>query len=68
MIKIDVTVPVGYTDGDIRLSICGRLPIKNEEIKEIHVLREKLDVGDEITYKLSVGVSLSAEREAGLLR
>ena len=68
MIKIDVTVPVGYTDGDIRLSICGRLPIKNEEIKEIHVLREKLDVGDEITYKLSVGISLSAEREAGLLK
>ncbi len=68
MIKTDVTVPVGYTDGDIRLSICERLPIEKEEIKEIRVLREKLDVGDKITYKLSVGISLSPEREAGLLK
>lgn len=68
MIKTDVTVPVGYTDGDIRLSVCERLPIKNDEIKEIRVLREKLDVGEKITYKLTVAISLSDEREAGLLK
>ena len=68
MIKTDICAPVGYTEGDIRLLITERLPIKNDEIKEIRVLKETLCAGDEIFYKLSVGISLSAERESGLLK
>ena len=68
LIKTDITVPVGYTEEDVRLSICRRLPIDKEEIRETRVLKERLSIGEEIVYKLTVLASLSPEREAGLLK
>ncbi len=70
LIKIDITAPVGYTSEDIKEQISKKLPILKEEIKEIQKLRETLTVNGEfgIYYRLTVGISLSPEREAGLLK
>lgn len=70
LIKTDITVPVGYTASDIKERICERLSVSKEEIKEIRKLKETLSVSSEsgINYRLSVGVSFSCEREAGLLK
>ncbi|MBQ8689590.1 MAG: hypothetical protein IJ515_04425 [Clostridia bacterium] len=70
MIKTEVTVPIGYTESDVRAAVLARLPIQNDEIKELRLLRATLDLKDkrDIKYRLSVGLSFSAEREANLLR
>ena len=70
MIKTDVSLPIGYLEADIKNAICERLPIGADEIGEVHILRRMLDVGDKTApyYKATVGIELSAEREAGLLK
>lgn len=70
LIKTDITVPVGYTLEDIKERLTEKLPIAKNEIKEIRKLRETLSVNADtgINYRLSVGVSFSCEREAGLLK
>ena len=70
LIKTDITVPVGYTLEDVKEQICAKLPVKKEEIKEVRKLKEALFVSADkgINYRLSVGVSFSSEREAGLLK
>ena len=70
MIKADVSVKVGYTDNDIREELTRSLPIAPSEIKELRILKRTLvNVGTrDISYKMSVAVSLSDDREAGLLK
>ena len=68
MIKTDVLVRIGYTEEDIKLSLCERLPIEKSEIKEIRILKETLSLGDTICYKLTVGASFAGDRELGLLK
>ncbi len=70
MIKTDVTVPIGYRTEDIKKAISERLPVSDEEIGEIRILKQSLLLSSEkaAAYKLSVGVAFSAEREAGLLK
>ena len=70
MIKTDITVPIGYKAEDIKLALMQSLPISEDEIRDLSILRRRIDLKDKsnIVYKMTVGVALSAEREAGLLK
>ncbi len=70
MIKTDLYLPIGYTTSDIKAAVCARLPIAEEELSDLRLLRTSLDLNDkrDIKYRATVGISLSAEREAGLLK
>ena len=70
MIKTDIILPIGYTEDDIKASLCSVLPIKVSEITETAILKRALDVSDKsnVKYKATVALSLSEEREAGLLK
>ena len=70
MIKTDVKVKIKYTEYDIRQALTERLPIEDSEITEVRILRRSLNLGDTKAphYDMSVGVCLSTEREAGLLK
>ena len=70
MIKIDIRLSIGYTDSDIRDAVCHSLPVKQDEIQQITVIKRSLDLADKSApqYKLSVGISLPEEREYGLLK
>ncbi len=70
MIKTDIKLPFSYTDGDIFSAISQHLPIKREEIKDIKIIKRALNLSDKsnISYNVTVGISLTPEREAGLLK
>lgn len=70
MIKTDIKVKIKYTEYDIRQALTERLPIEDSEITEVRILRRNLNLCDTKAphYDMSVGVCLSAEREAGLLK
>ncbi len=70
MIKTHVKVKIKYTEADIRRAITERLPIALEEIRETVILRRSLNLSDTSAphYDMSVGISLSDEREGGLLK
>ena len=70
MIKTDIKLPFNYTDGDIFSAISARLPVKKEEILDMKIVKRSLDISDkaDIHYTATVGISLSPEREAGLLK
>ena len=70
MIKTDVKLPFNYSDDDISAAICARLPIKPDEIGSTRILKRSLNLDDKsnIHYNASVGISLSPDREAGLLK
>ncbi len=70
MIKTEIYLPIGYTTGDIKAAICARLPIGAEELTDVRLLRTSLDLNDksDIKYRATVGISLSEDREAGLLK
>ena len=70
MIKTDVILSVNYTTDDIDSALTERLPIERCEIKDVRIIRRTLNLSDKsnIHYNATVAVSLSAEREAGLLK
>ena len=70
MIKTDVYLPIGYTTADIKTAVCARLPVSADELTDVRLLRTTLDLGDksDIKYRATIGISLRAEREAGLLK
>lgn len=70
MIKTDIKVPVGYTAQDINNAISSHVPIEAQELSNIRIIKRTLDTKDKsnIHYKMTVELSLSAEREAGLLK
>lgn len=69
MVRLDVAVPVGYTEEDIVRSVLSRLPIEREELHELHVLHERLlTVDGAFSMRLTVAFSASEEREHGLLK
>ena len=68
MIQTELRLPLSYTDADIARALRAHLPIGEEPIGEIKKLRRALKSDDEVHYyRLRVAVSLSEEREAGLL-
>lgn len=70
MIKTDVKLPLSYSAEDIITAITERLPIKRDEILDTEILKRSLNVSDkkDIHYTATVGICLSVEREAGLLK
>lgn len=70
MIKTDVILNIGYKESDIKSAICERLGICISEIIEYKIVRSQLDISDKsnIKYKMTVAVSVSEEREVGLLK
>lgn len=70
MIKTDITLPFGYSTDDIFSALAARLPISKDEIREVKIVKRTLNLSDKqnIHYSVTVGISLSEEREAGLLK
>lgn len=70
MIEIKIRLPLDYTDADIRARACEILPIAPEEILKTELLHRRLDleVKPPEEYIARVALSLSPEREAGLLK
>lgn len=70
MIKTDIKVPFSYTKDDIFSALCERLPVIREELSDTQILKRTLNISDKcnVHYDMTVGISLSAEREAGLLK
>ncbi len=69
MIQTELRLPLSYTDADIARALRAHLPIGEEPIGEIKKLRRALKSDEEgHYYMLRVAVSLSEEREAGLLK
>ena len=70
MIKTDIKLPFRYTTEDIYSALTERLPIEKNEIKDMRIVKRSLNLSDksEIHYGVTVAVSLSPEREAGLLK
>ena len=70
MIKTEIRVKIGYCAEDIKEEISSRLPVRKNELSDLTILRRRLNISDksDIHYDMTVGFSLSAEREAGLLK
>ena len=70
MIKVNVNVPIGYTKQDVIAAVSSFIPITADEIKDLSILRSSLDISDRQVsgYSLTVGISASPEKEAGLLK
>ena len=66
MLRIDVNLPLQYTENDIKSKICSVFPIKSEDIRGYEMLKLSLDLRDKsaITYKAAIGVCLDPELEA----
>lgn len=65
MLRIDVTLPLQYTEKDIKSKICSVFPIKNDDIKSYEILKLSLDLADKsnIRYKVAIGVCFDGELE-----
>lgn len=68
MIKIDIKVPLAYTDEDIKDAVMASIPIMRSELCEIHILKKALFLDNDKGYALTVALSLSEDRESGLLK
>ena len=70
MIKTSVSVGLGYTLDDVKRAVSAHLPITVDELKNITLLHSSLSLDDKTSpaYKLTVGITLSPDREAGLLK
>lgn len=70
MVKTDITVDVGFRSSDIISAAAVRLGIPRDEILDFRIVRSQLIFSDKtnIRYKMTVAISASAEREAGLLK
>ena len=70
MIELDIRVPVKYTKDDVRLALLDRAPLSVKEVRDFLIVKRRLVAKDtsDIHYKMSVALSLSTEREEGLLK
>ena len=70
MIKTDIKLSFNYSEEDIFTALSARLPVSKEEINEFKIIKKSLDISDKknIQYNLTIGISLSEDREAGLLK
>ena len=65
MLRIDIKLPLKYTENDIKSKICSVFPIKNDDIKYFEILKLALDlsVKQNICYKAAIGVQFEDELE-----
>ena len=69
MIKTDVKVNIDYTFDGVKGALCRVLPISENEVKNLFILKKSLKIEDgNVYYSLSVAAELSSEREEGLLK
>jgi uncharacterized FAD-dependent dehydrogenase len=70
MVKIDISLPVSYTEATIKDELLKILPVEESEILAIEIVKRELDIKPsfEKRYKMTVAASFSQEREAGLLK
>ena len=70
MIKTELNLPYNYSDEDILDALSMHIPVKREEIRDMKIVKRTLSITDksDFRYKLTVAISLSEEREAGLLK
>ena len=70
MIKTDIRVPIGYSKDDVKSAVSRHIPVLKEEITDVRIIKRSLDLTDKsnIHYKMTVCLSLSEDREAGLLK
>ena len=69
MIKTDIKVSPSYTTEEIKSAILARLPLKEDEVGDFHIVRRALNVKakDNIHYDMTVALNLGDERERSLL-
>lgn len=65
MLRIDVKLPLKYTENDIKSKICSVFPIEKDDIKCFEILKLSLDLTDKknICYKAAIGVCFNNELE-----
>ena len=65
MLRIDVKLPLKYTENDIKEKILSIFPKKIEDIERIQILKLSLDLTDKksICYKAAIGVEFDSELE-----
>ncbi len=70
MIKIDIKAPIKYTENDIINAVLDRIPVSAAEISSYKIVKRAIDTKDksDIRYKMTVALTLSPERESGLLK
>ncbi|MBQ8321782.1 MAG: hypothetical protein IJX92_05405 [Clostridia bacterium] len=70
MIKTNIKLELNYSYDSVKDAICAALPIKREEIIDCHLVKRTLNLNDKggIHYDATVAISLSPEREYGLLK
>ncbi len=70
MIKTDISVPYNYSSSDIVMAVREKLPISEDEIKNVEIIKKTLNIEDKknFTYKLTLALSFEPEREMGLLK
>ncbi len=69
MIKTDISVKTSYTSDDIREAVMSRIPLTSDEARDFTIVRRVLNVKDrgDIHYDMTIAISLTEERERGLL-
>lgn len=65
MLRIDVKLPLKYTQDDIKSKILSVFPVGVEDIKSFEILKLSLDLTDKsnICYKAAIGASFDSELE-----
>ncbi len=65
MLRIDIKLPLNYSENDIKTKICSVFPIKNEDIRHFEILKLTLDLSEKpnIYYKAAIGVCFEDELE-----
>lgn len=65
MLRIDVKLPLNFTDKDIKSKISSVFPVKAEDVRSFDLLKLSLDLSNKssICYKAAIGVCFDAELE-----
>ena len=65
MLRIDIKLPLKYTENDIKSKICSIFPIEKNDVKHFEILKLSLDLSDKsnISYKAAIGVCFEDELE-----
>ena len=65
MLRIDIKLPLKYTESDIKTKICSVFPIEKEDIRHFEILKLALELTDKqnICYKAAIGVCFEDELE-----
>ena len=69
MIKTNIKIKIGYTTDDLCRAVADRLPVSQEELSGLRIIRRALNLSDksDIHYDMTVALELNPEREKGLL-